>query len=198
MKEHTLSWEEINKTNTNSTQRCISQRSYKVCRKMNPSKVRNSSIYVFITLNKFGPEFTKCLVPNSPGPKNIWSRIHHLVPSSLGPEFTWYLTSLSFGIECQQILLLFNQEDLEEYGSRDRSGPRPCDFDATFSKMAQIENWMGSIWRIEIKFNADCQVYGVTLANDYRYISLSKMKVKVTPRVSRMLTQGCSCFEASQ
>ena len=40
-------------------------------------------------LEKIGPEFTKCLVPNSPGPENIWSRIHHLVPSSLGPEFTW-------------------------------------------------------------------------------------------------------------
>ena len=89
MKEHTLSWEEINKTNTNSTQRCISQWSYKVCWKRNPNKVRNSSIYVFITLKKFGPEFTKCLVPNTPGPENIWSRIHQLVPSSLGPEFTW-------------------------------------------------------------------------------------------------------------
>ena len=27
------------------------------------------------------------------------------------------MTSLSFGIKCQQILLLFNQEDFEEYGS---------------------------------------------------------------------------------
>ena len=68
---------------------CISQWSYKICSKRNPNKVRNSSIYVFITLKKFGPEFTKCLVPNSPDPENIWSRIHHLVPSSLGPEFTW-------------------------------------------------------------------------------------------------------------
>ena len=89
MKEHTLSWEEINKTKTNSTQRCISQWSYEVCWKRNPNKVRNSSIDVFRTLKKIGPEFTKCLVPNSPGPENIWSRIHHLVPSSLGPEFTW-------------------------------------------------------------------------------------------------------------
>ena len=46
--------------------------------------------------------------------------------------------------------------------SRDRSGPRHCDFDANFSKMAQIENCIGPIWRIEIKFGADCQVHRVT------------------------------------
>ena len=44
---------------------------------------------------------------------------------------------------------------------RDRSGPRLCDFGADFSKMAQRKNCMGSLWRIEIKFGADCQVHRV-------------------------------------
>ena len=30
-----------------------------------------------------------------------------------------------------------------------------------FSKMAQRENCMGSIWRIEFKFGTDCQVHRV-------------------------------------
>ena len=41
------------------------------------------------------------------------------------------------------------------------------DFDA-FSKMAQRENCMGSIWHIEMKFGADCQVHSVTFVNDYQ------------------------------
>ena len=56
--------------------------------KTQKDKVRNSSIYIFITKKKFCPEFTKCLVPNSPGLENIRSRIHHLDLNSLGPEFT--------------------------------------------------------------------------------------------------------------
>ena len=53
-----------------------------------------------------------------------------------------------------------SRSDLDQ--SMDQSGPRHCDFDANFLEMAQKENCMGSIWRKEIKFGADCQVHRVT------------------------------------
>ena len=64
--------------------------------------------------------------------------------------------------------------------------------------MAQRENCMGLIWRKEIIFGTNCQVHRATQVYDYQYISRCKMKVKVTPRLSTVLTQDSPCFGASQ
>ena len=72
-----------------------------------------------------------------------------------------YKVFIPYGSKVIAKVKVDNRQANKQTDSRDRSWPRHCAIGANFSKMAQRENCMGSIWRIIIKFGADCQVHRV-------------------------------------